>query len=552
MILKRFTEISKQLIKGITVKTRKYSLFKFATSETHNRTPIHSSRSSLMKRTLSGLKWSYISVLLQAILQLGVIAILARLLLPTDFGLLSIALIFIGLAELISQLGIGPAIIQRRELTARHIRSGFTLSIVFGIIIFVFLWFSAPIIASFFKNEAVTNVLRIISITFVIRSFGFVAEALLRRYLRFKELMIVEVLSFAVGYGCVGISMALMGKGVWSLVIAVFVQHVFYVIIVLFFSHHSFLFLFSFSELRDLLSFGGGFTLARIFNFAALQGDNFVVGRILGADALGLYIRAYQLMTLPATYFAQVLDKVLFPAMAEIQIETERLRRVYLRAVEITSMIALPTSVVMFFTAPEIIGTLFGHKWTDSVPVLQILALGVLFRTGYKISDSLARALGAVYRRAWRQGIYATLVVLGTITGTTWGLSGVAVAVVISVFINFLIMSHLSLSLLKVSWTVFMRSHLPAVWVSGCVTILTLIPLNLLRLFEMPPWYVLSVSLAGGLAGLIISFFVLPKSRFGSSIEWALSNIDIKRFGPLRCLLRPIYRRFSVDPMNVS
>jgi O-antigen/teichoic acid export membrane protein len=506
----------------------------------------------LTKRTLTGLKWAYMSTFLRSILQLVVIAALARLLSPTDFGLLGIALIFTGLAELISQLGVGPAIIQRKELTERHIRVGFTVSIIFGVVIFVSLWFCAPTVAKFFKNEAVTSVLRGVSIIFVIGSFAVVGEALLRRHLRFKELMVVEVVSFVVGYGLVGISMALMGKGVWSLVGAVNVQRLVHVAIVLSSSSHSFRFLFSPSELKDLLTFGGGFTLARIFNFTALQGDNFVVGRFLGVDALGLYSRAYQLMTLPATCFAQVLDKVMFPAMAEIQTEKGRLRKVYLRGVEITSMIALPTSVLMFLAAPEIIGTLFGSKWLDVVPVLQILAFGVLFRTAYKVSDSLARSLGAVYRRAWRQGIYAALVVLGTILGTAWGLSGVAVAVVISVFINYLLMSHLSLKLLQVSWTTFIHSHLPAIWVSGCVTVLTLIPLNLLRLFKVPAWYVLSGSLAGGLAGIILSFLVLPKRTLGSGIEWILPKIDIKYFWLAAPLLKPIYRRFSVVAMKVN
>jgi O-antigen/teichoic acid export membrane protein len=533
------------------VRSRKCYSLNLSTGDIGDRASVHSSV-SLMKRTFSGLKWAYTSTFLQAILQLVVISVLAHLLSPTDFGLLGIALIFTGLAELISQLGIGPAIIQRKELTYSHIRVGFTLTILFGIGFFCLLWFSAPIAARFFKNEDVINVLRGVSIVFVIGSFGVVAEALLRRYLRFKELMIAEVVSYAIGYGLVGISMALMGKGVWALVGAVVFQRIFYVIIVLLCSPHSFLLLFSRSELRDLLSFGGGFTLARIFNFTALQGDNFVVGRFLGADALGLYSRAYQLMTLPATYFAQVLDKVLFPAMAEIQTETERLRRVYLRVVEITSMIALPTSGLMFLAAPEIIGTLFGPKWSDAVPVLQILALGVLFRTGYKISDSLARALGAIYRRAWRQGIYATLVVLGTILGTAWGLSGVAAAVVISVFINYLFMSHLSLKLLQVPCTMFVRSHLPAVWVSGCVTVMTWISLNLLRSFEAPEWYILAGSVAGGFIWIILSFIVLPKKILGSGIEWVLSNIDAKRFGLVAPILMWIYRRFSVANMKVN
>ena len=310
--------------------------------------------------------------------------------------------------------------------------------------------------------------------------------------------------------------------------------------------------MFSPSELKDLLTFGGGFTLARIFNFTALQGDNFVVGRFLGVDALGLYSRAYQLMTLPATCFAQVLDKVMFPAMAEIQTEKGRLRKVYLRGVEITSMIALPTSVLMFLAAPEIIGTLFGSKWLDAVPVLQILAFGVLFRTAYKVSDSLSRSLGAVYRRAWRQGIYASMVVAGTILGSIWGLSGIGVAVVLSVFINYLLMAHLSLKLLQVSWMTFVYSHFPSVWVSGCFAVLTWLSLHFLRFFEIPDCYVLMGSVVGGFVWIILSFFVLPKRVLGSGVEWVLSNIDIKRFGLAAPFFRPIYRRFSVVAMRVN
>ncbi|MBW2330740.1 MAG: hypothetical protein JRF30_07410, partial [Deltaproteobacteria bacterium] len=160
---------------------------------------------------------------------------------------------------------------------------------------------------------------------------------------------------------------------------------------------------------------------------------------------------------------------------------------------------------------------------------LRILALGVLFRTGYKISDSLARALGAVYRRAWRQAIYASMVVFGTILGAKWGLTGVGVAVVLSVFINYLLMSYLR-----------------------GVSVLTLIPLNLLRSFEVPACYILAGSLAGGFAGIVLSFLVLPKSCLGSGIEWVLSNIDIKGFGSFGCLLRPIYERFSVASTKVK
>jgi len=497
-------------------------------------------KNNLTQRTLSGLKWSFLSAFSQAILKLGIISVLAHLLPPKDFGLLSIALIFAGLAQFISQLGIGQAVIQKKDLKKNHIRAGFTLVIIFGFSMFILLWSSAPLIAVFFKIPELKNVLRVLSITFLIGNFGVLADSLLRKSIRFKEIMIAEIVSYIIGYGVVGISLALMKKGVWALVIAIVVQSFIYVIIIFSCSSHSILPLFSKKDFNELLNIGGGFTIGRIFNLAAIQGDNFVVGRLLGTEVLGLYSRAYQLIILPVNYFAHVLDKVLFPAMAEIQIETLRLKKIFLRGIELTSIIAFNTSILMFFAAPEIIGSLFGPKWNEAVPVLQILSLCVLFRTGYKINDSLARALGLVYKRAWRQGIYAGIVIIGSILGSKWGISGVAIAIVSAVFVNYLLMSQLSLKVLQISWHEFIRAHLPSIRISVFIIIVLLPFLYFFRFLGIPIWYRFVGILIVIFIGVLSSPFILSKKSFGSAIKWVLSIIDIKHLGPLTFVIKRI------------
>jgi PST family polysaccharide transporter len=223
----------------------------------------------------------------------------------------------------------------------------------------------------------------------------------------------------------------------------------------------------------ELLYFGSGFTLARIGNFLASQGDNLVVGRWLGAQALGLYGHAYQLMTAPAVMLGQVLDRVLFPTMALVQTEPKRLARAYRSGVSIISIFILPVSIVLAIVAPEAVGTLLGPGWEGVVPPLQILALGMMFRSSYKISDTIARATGAVYQRAWRQVAYACLVVGGSIVGQYWGLVGVAVGVLAAITINYLLMAHLSLSLTGMSWASFAAAHIPGIALAATVGTVT-------------------------------------------------------------------------------
>jgi O-antigen/teichoic acid export membrane protein len=213
---------------------------------------------------------------------------------------------------------------------------------------------------------------------------------------------------------------------------------------------------------RELLFFGGGLTVARIANNLALQGDNLVVGRWLGPAALGLYGRAYQLMSVPAVLLGQALDTVLFPTMARVQDEPPRLRAAYGRAVALVALVACPASAVLVATAPALLAVALGPRWSEVTLPFQVLALGLLFRTSYKLSDSLARATGAVYRRAWRQGVYAALVVGGSWIGQRWGITGVAVGVLGALLVNFLLMAQLSTALTGMSWRAFGAAHVPA------------------------------------------------------------------------------------------
>lgn len=430
---------------------------------------------------MAGMFWTASSNGLNAVLKVLVLVVLTRLLTPADFGIVSAALIVIGFSSTFSQLGLGPALVQRPNLTGRHIQTAFAASVVFGLLLAALIWITAPATARFFHMAGSVEVLRALAWLFPLRGLSGVAECLLQRDLRFRWLASRDVVTYALGYGLVGIALAWAGWGVWALVVAQITQTVLNTAVLLAARPPSLRPPPSWPAFVELMDFGAGFTAARIANFMANQGDNLVVGRVLGPEPLGIYTRAYQLMAVPTTLFGDVLDRVLFPTMARVQGDTKRLATAYLQAVASIALVMLPIGVVLAVVAPEFITVLLGPRWGAVIIPFQIFAVALLFRTSYKMSDSITRATGAVYRRAWRQVIYAVLVFAAAWGGTRWGVNGVAAGVLVSLTINFLLMAHLSLAVSHSTWRHFAQAHLPAVLTSTLAGGLAFLSITALR-----------------------------------------------------------------------
>ncbi|NIX78088.1 lipopolysaccharide biosynthesis protein [Microvirga terricola] len=420
-------------------------------------------RRGLTERTVLGLVWTSLAMGAQALMQLVALIMLARLLPPSKFGVFAAALIVTSFCAIFSELGVGPAIVQRPTLKQRHIRVGFTLSVLLSFVAGGLVWAAAPYIARFFQIPDLAEVVRAISLGFPLQGVSMVAQALAQRDLRFRWLAAIDAGAFAAGFVIVAPVLAWFDFGIWALVGAYLTQQGLRMIILLVGQPHSKRLLLERRAIKELLYFGGGFTLARIGNYLANQGDNLVVGRWLGPQALGLYTHAYQLMAAPAVLVGQVLDRVLFPTMALVQLEPQRLARAYRSGISACALVILPASVIVGIVADEIVLVLLGPAWSGVIFPLRILAFGMLFRTSYKLSDSIARATGAVYARAWRQAVFAGAVVLGSLIGQLWGLGGVAFGVFSAIGLNFVLMAHLSLRLTGMSGSEFCRAHLPGI-----------------------------------------------------------------------------------------
>jgi PST family polysaccharide transporter len=475
----------------------------------------------LTSRALGGMLWTFSGTGVQGVVQLLVIMALGRLLTPADFGLMAAATVIIALSQVVSQVGVGPAIVQRRELNDTHIRAAFTISGLLGFVLGAAVWLSAPALAQFYRMPAVEPVFRGIALLFPIDGLNTVGESLLTRQLRFRLFVTLDVGSYILGYSCVGVLLAWQGYGVWALVAANISQITLRTIAMYVATRHSVRLSLNLKASRDLLSFGFGHSLAQVGTVLSQQGDNLVVGRWLGAAALGIYGRAYTLMIIPATVFGKIVNRVLFPVMAQVQDERHRLSAAYERASAVVAMVSLPVSAFLWIVAPEFIPVLLGPKWTAVVIPFRLFTCSLLFRMSSKISDACTKAAGAVYARALLQGLYAALVVLGALIGKRWGVGGVAVAISIAMAVNWLSMAALSRRVTGLSWPRFLQVHVPGALLASVIGVTVGLSTYAARLAHLGNIPVLIVGALTAAAVTLIAGRLWAPFFFGSHGTWA-------------------------------
>lgn len=481
---------------------------------------------SLTHRTVRGMAWTAYGSGAMALLKILVLILLTRLLSPADFGVVGAALVVITFSLTFSQMGLGPALVQRPVLEPGHISTAFFASTSFGFLVAGVVWLIAPLLAIFFRMEELTPVVRWLAVVFPILGLTTVAENLLQRELRFRLLANTDVIAYAVGYGVVGVALALLGRGVWALVAAQVTQVFVRSIVLLRAKPPLFHPRPTRRWFRELLGYGAGVSAARVGFTVANQIDNFVVGRWLGAVALGLYSRAFQLMSVPTALLGDVLDRVLFPTMARVQDDPRRLATAYLQGTAIIVLLTLPAGVVAAILAPDLVPVAFGRKWGALVPPFQVLALGMMFRTSFRLSDSLSRATGRVYRRAWRQGVFAALVFLGALIGQRGGVTGVAVGVLAALFLNYILMAQLALSVGQIPWSRYLQVQLPAIRLTLVVGAATLAVTAGLRHVGAPSIVGLVAGVVAALGTAVLLVWLTP--------IFALGEPGVRMLGTLR------------------
>jgi O-antigen/teichoic acid export membrane protein/GT2 family glycosyltransferase len=483
----------------------------------------------LARRAAAAAPWRMGSVAVIGLSQLVVGVVLARLLTPADFGVVTLALVVLGLVQPLADLGLANALVQRQDLTDRHVRTAFTFSALAGLAITAAVVAGAPWIAMLLRNPAMAPVFRLLGLAILLRGVSSAAGALLRRRLDFRRQFLIDGISYLLGYGAVATTLATYGYGVWGLAWGALLQAAVASVAQLAAVRHAWRPLLAPRELGELLRFGVGNAVSGSANYVALNGDNFVVGRWLGAAGLGVYDRAYFLMNLPYTCVANVLSGVMFPALSRAQQDPAALRCAYLVVTQLTAMVAAPAMATIAVAAPHLVPALYGPQWSGAVLPLQILCGVGYFRALYHLGGIVAQSAGRVYGELWRQAIYAFLVLAGAWLGMSFGLAGVALGVAAAIVYMFVAAGQLAIAVTESSWRDYLRVQVGAVF-TACLTFGVAFGVRLLLVrFELP-----DAAVALGIAAAA----ALPAS---AGLLWNLSD---PQWAPLRSHLPAWSMRF--------
>lgn len=454
------------------------------------------------------LAWVSSGTAFQVVSQVTAIAILARLLSPYEFGVVSAASLVTQLSMVFSEFGVGPCVVQVPQLSSRFLGAAFRLSCALGSLMAVALWCGAPQLAKFLNVGELAVVLRVYAIVFVIKGWSATQEALLQRDLSFRYLARADGWSFAIGYASTSVVCALLGLSYWAIVAGHVAQAAMKAAFVALKHPEVTRNPGGAKETRDLVYFGLGQTLSRLASFIGSQTDGFFVTRRFGVDGIGLYGRANQLITMPTTQVGNIFDTVIFPVFARAQSSPADIAAAYRLSVSGVWALSCPLAVLAWLYAPEVVHVALGSGWELVVAPMQALAIALPFRLMHKISDPMARAMGATYLRAWRQWVFAALVAIFVFTLGSFGLPGVAYGVVCAAFFDALLMLSLCRRLVGMSVVTLLESFRLGTTL-GVVTAVVSIPiLWLLRLYRSPEFLTILIG-----AGVSMSLVVLIASK---------------------------------------
>jgi len=380
---------------------------------------------ALGSRTARGGVVTIVSHGLKFALSIVATAILARLLTPQDYGLIGMVAVFTGFVAMFKDLGLSLATVQRAEIGYDQISTLFWVNVTISAAITLLMILLAPLIGWFYGEPRLILITMVTAIGFVFGGLAVQHEALLKRQMRFYALSVIAFTSMMIGY-VVGIFFAWRGARYWSLV---FSQ------LALLASNSLGVWLVCRwrpgrpkrnTGVRSMLSFGGNITGYALINYISKNCDNLIVGRAFGAQLLGLYSKATQLLSLPTDQINEPLATVTIPALSRLADSPERYRQAYLRIMEKVIMVTMPAVMLMLATADWLVLIILGPQWGYTAKIFIFMGVAGLFQPVAATGGWLLVSQGRVRDMLRWSMINAPISILSLLAGLPWGAVGVA------------------------------------------------------------------------------------------------------------------------------
>lgn len=383
---------------------------------------------SLRSQALSGFRWTVSIRLLSQLVTWAITLVVIRLLTPSDYGLLAMATVFVAFLAMLSELGLGAAIVQKADVDDRLLKRAFGLILIIHFSLAALLALAAPLIAMFYAEPRVTPVIRVLSLQFLLAAFAVIPDARLQRKMEFRNRSLLDF-SGAIVASILTLLLALSGAGVWALVAGSLASQAFKTIGINCLSPFYHWPDFSLQGMRSLLQFGGNFTAVQVFWMFLSQVDILICAKWLGNEVLGFYAVAMQLASLPSQRISGLVNQVAFPTFSRMQAELCKVGSSVLSGARLLSFFSFPVLWGMSSVAPEIVVVVLGDKWVLATLPLQVLTLVIPLRI---VGNFVATAVQGIGRSdiVLRSVVWASLMTppVFFVGVYGWGLVGLSLA----------------------------------------------------------------------------------------------------------------------------
>lgn len=475
----------------------------------------------LKRKALAGLAWSFLERFSLQGIGFVVSVILARVLLPEQFGLIGMLSVFLAVGNSLIDSGLTSSLIRTENPTNADYSTVFFINLVGSVFVYAVVYATAPLIASFYNQSDLTQISRIYCLSFIIRAFTSVQNTRLTKEMDFKTQMTVQTVAIVVGGGT-GVWMALAGYGVWSLVGMHLVQstsvsaHLWVV------TNWRPSFLLDWRRLREHFDFGYKLTLSGMLNTIYQNLYVLIIGKFFNAAELGFFTRANSMRQLPLRNISSALDKITYPVFASIQSEDARLKRWYRRLMQQVLFWLSPLLIWMAVVAKPLFVLLFTEKWLPAAEYFQILCVSGIFYPLAAYNLNILKVKGRsdlVLRLEVIKKTYTTLLIFAVIP---FGIKGLLTFQVVTTLVGFLVNTYYSGRLIGYGLLEQIRDFIPVIILSIAMGVVVGLEVRLLEWFVTEPSNILQVLVTGCTA---LPLYLL--------IGWALGMAPVRDFKAL-------------------
>jgi len=428
---------------------------------------------STKEQMATSFSWNTLTVVLQVVIQLAYTGLLARMVAKDSFMLMGIVLGIMGFAEIFSQVGVGPALIQRKEVNQQHINGAFYIAVILGLGFTLLFLALAPAISLFYELPELKTITQVVCTSFIISAIAVVPRSMMMKHMRFKTMFKASMISIVGGNLVVGLTLAYLQWDVWAYVWALFAQNMLMTLALWYYEPVRVTLQWEWKYTRELVRYGAGSTLFNALNYLATKLDVLLVPRALRAgqpelsaeqrNMASYFERASYAMNKPITIMGKLSDSVLFSGMSRMQDDRERLQKTVTLATSMLGIVLIPSSVFMLFFADELITLWLGIDYLETAAILKVLFLAVVFRSMSKLGDSLLRAKDAVFQGSLFKAVYVALMATGIWFGTSHGMKGAALGIVLATIVHYGMNMFMTTRLIELPWGSLIQAWMPGI-----------------------------------------------------------------------------------------